>query len=59
MLALAVVSIGGVVAKEVPHAVALDIARGVLGDQTRGADVVVAWDSEVLGTTRASDAPTF
>ena len=59
MLTLAVVSIGGVVAKEVPHAVALDIARGVLGDQTRGADVVVAWDSEVLGTTRASDAPTF
>lgn len=38
---------------------ALDIARGVLGDATRSADVVVAWDSHTLGTTRSGDAPTF
>ncbi|MBR2428743.1 MAG: C10 family peptidase [Alistipes sp.] len=57
--ALAVVSICGAVAKEIPSTVALDIARGVLGDATRGTDVVVAWDSHALGTTRGGDAPTF
>lgn len=38
---------------------ALDMARSVLGDTTRGADVVVAWDSDMLGTTRSGEAPTF
>lgn len=51
--------VGGAVAKEIPSTVALDIARGVLGDTTRGSDVIVAWDSHTLGTTRGGDAPTF
>lgn len=59
LLTLVVTSIFGAEAKDVPHAVALDIARSVLGDATRGADVVVAWDSDVLGATRAGEAPTF
>lgn len=58
LLAL-VISISGVGAKEIPHTVALDIARSVLGDATRGADVVVAWNSNTLATTRADQAPSF
>ena len=39
---------------------AKSVAREVLGEATRGGDVMVAWDSSILGTTRGEDeAPTF
>lgn len=38
---------------------AIDIARGVLGDVTRSRDMVIAWDSNALETTRSGDVPTF
>ncbi|MBE6175763.1 MAG: hypothetical protein E7146_02050 [Rikenellaceae bacterium] len=59
IIVAAILSIGGVVAKEVPSCVAIDIARGVLGQATRGEDVVVAWDSSALIATRHGVEPTF
>lgn len=59
LFAIAVAAISSVVAKEVPRSVALEVARAVLGDATRSDDVVVAWDSSTLGTTRSGTAPTF
>ena len=59
LFAIAVATISSVVAKEVPRSVALDVARAVLGDATRSDDVVVAWDSSTLGTTRSGATPTF
>ena len=60
LLALVATSLFSVVAREVPQSEALRIASEVLGETTRGGDVVVAWDSSILGTTRGDDsAPTF
>lgn len=60
LLALVVASLCSVVAREVPQSEALRIASAVLGQTTRGGNVVLAWDSSAMGTTRSTDAaPTF
>ena len=48
-----------VAAKGVSPTRALEVARGVFGDATRSEDVVVAWDSSAIGTTRNDSTPTF
>lgn len=56
---LLLLSCSGVVAKEVSVADALDVARGVFGDLTRGAELSVAWDSRMFSATRGGMTPTF
>ena len=59
-LSLTLALVCDTMAKEVSPDEARRIAGGVLGTTTRGGDVVVAWDSTILGTTRGGDAmPTF
>ena len=59
LFTLVIFTMCGVSAREVPQSEALRIASMVLGEATRGGDVVVAWDSSMIGATRSGDAPTF
>lgn len=61
MFALAFISVGRVVAAEVPATTALHIAAEALGyDSTRSETLSVAWDSNALSSTRSGDdTPSF
>lgn len=61
LLALAVVSVGRVVADEVSEATALRIASEALGyDATRSGSLAIVWDSNALCATRSgNNAPSF
>lgn len=60
LLCLFIASASTITAKEVTSTEALRIASQLLGEATRGATSVIAWDSSDLGSTRVEgNAPTF
>lgn len=56
---LLLLTVSGVVAKEISSTRALEVARSLFGNTTRGSELCVVWNSNILNPTRAYSAPTF